>query len=271
MPALGVGTWRVGEAAAHRSAELEALRLAFEVGYRLVDTAEGYGGGAAEQLVGEALSQAVRGGLARESLFIVSKVAPQNADARGLARACEGSLRRLGLDHLDLYLLHWRGAVPLDETVRGFESLLGRGWIRGWGVCSFGLDDMKALRRLGSGSRCALNQMHFSLAERGAETDLLPWQRRFGVPLMAGSPLERGTLAKHPALHLLARRIGTTPARLALAWLIDQGVAVVPKASHAVHLADNFGALAQNLDDFTRAALQRLFPPPPRRKGLLAA
>lgn len=270
IPALGLGTWRMGEVAREHASEVAALRLAFELGYRLIDTAEMYGDGGAERVVGDAIGDAVRAGtIVREDVFVVSKVYPHNATARGTVQACERSLKRLQLDTIDLYLLHWRGSPPLAETIGAFEKLQQQGRIRHWGVSNFDLDDMLELTALPGGAACSANQVYFSLSERGVEFDLLPWQRVRQMPLMAYSPLDRGRLDRHPTLAVLAERHRATPAQIALAWVIAQaGVCAIPKAVRAEHLRENIAAAGLTLDDDARAALERLFPPPKRKQPL---
>jgi diketogulonate reductase-like aldo/keto reductase len=268
---LGLGTWRMGESAAHRKREIAAVRAALEMGWRVIDTAELYGEGGAEEVVGAAIGAALRTGtLARDDLFVVSKVVPHNASARGTAAACERSLARLGLDHLDGYLLHWRGSVPLAETVRAFEVLRQRGRIRAWGVSNFDVADMEELVRVPGGERCATNQIYYSLSARGAAFDLVPWLQAEGMATMAYSPIDQGALARNAGLGAIARRRGVSAAQLALAWLIGQpGVMAIPKAASEAHLRENFAAQALALDAADRAALDRAFPPP-RRKTPLA-
>ncbi|MBL8307151.1 MAG: aldo/keto reductase [Rubrivivax sp.] len=262
-PALGVGTWRLGESAARRSAELASLRLALELGFRVIDTAEMYGDGGAEAVLGQALDGALRGGMQRSELFIVSKVLPQHASERGVQAACEASLRRLQLEQLDLYLLHWRGDVPLADTVRGFEHLQRRGLIRLWGVSNFDSQDMRELFSVPGGRACATNQVYYSLGERGVEFDLLPWQRVQQMPLMAYCPFDQGALVDHPALRPVAERHRATPSQVALAWLLRQGgVMPIPKARNAVHLRHNAAAQGLRLDAEDLAELDRAFPPP---------
>jgi diketogulonate reductase-like aldo/keto reductase len=262
-PALGLGTWRMGEDPARRRAEARALRLALEMGYRVIDTAEMYGAGGAEAVVGAALAAAISEGCAREQLFVVSKVLPTHADPQAMLEACEGSLRRLGLDYIDLYLLHWRGGVPLAETVRGFEQLQRRGWIRLWGVSNFALDDLRELGAVPGGAACAANQVYFSLSQRGVESELLAWQRLHQMPLMAYSPLDQGELADHPALRPVAGRHGVTPAQVALAWVLHrQGVLAIPKAGNAVHLRQDRAAASLRLSGDDLAEIDRTFPPP---------
>lgn len=268
-PALGLGTWRMGENAGRHDAEVGALRLALEIGYRLVDTAEMYGEGGAERVVGEALDGAMRDGLAREELIVVSKAYPYHATVDGLRAACEASLARLRLDRLDLYLLHWRGGVPLAETVEGLERLQQRGLIRHWGVSNFDLADMRELDAVPGGTACAANQVWYSLSARGVEFDLLPWQRVRQMPLMAYSPIDQGALADHPSLRAIAARHGATPAQVALAWVLAQpGVIAIPKAAHALHLRHNWQAAQLRLDAADLAQLDRLFPPPAVKQPL---
>lgn len=264
VPVLGLGTWRMGEVHRSRAAEVAALRHAFDLGYRLVDTAEMYGEGGAEEVVGQALSEALRSGvLRREEVFIVSKVYPHNASRRGLPAACARSLRRLGLDSLDCYLLHWAGSQPLAETVEAFESLHAQGRIGGWGVSNFDTDDMAELWQLDAGPHCATDQVYYSLTERGPDHDLLPWLQSHGLPLMAYSPIDQGRLAGEPALTALAERAGLTPAQLGLAWCVSRpGVIAIPKAVHEAHLRENLRAATVQLDAATLSELDRHFPPP---------
>jgi len=272
MPVLGLGTWRMGEDASRRAAEVAAVREAIALGYRLIDTAEMYGEGGAETVVGQAFAEALRAGdVRRDALFIVSKVYPHNASRRGTREACERSLKRLGLDAIDLYLLHWRGNHPLRDTVAAMQSLVADGRIARWGVSNFDIDDMEELEPLaGSGPGCAANQVYLSLGERGPEFSLLPWQRERGMPLMAYSPIDQGALAGDKALGELAARLGVTAAQLALAAVIARpGVAAIPKAVRAGHLKENLAAAALKLDAATLEEIDRLHPPP-RRKGPLA-
>jgi len=269
VPALGLGTWRMGEDKSRRNSELAALRVALELGYRVFDTAEMYAEGGAETLLGQALSDAVQGGLAREQLFVVSKVYPHNASAKGVVAACERSLRRLKLQHVDLYLLHWRGAVPLRDTVAGFEQLRQRGQLRHWGVSNFDLSDMQELFAVPDGQACSANQVWFSLQQRGVEFDLLPWQQARQVPLMAYSPIDQGALARHGGLADIAARLGATPAQVALAWVLSRpGVMAIPKSSDAQRLQQNWRCTDLRLSPADLAQLDALFPPPRRRRPL---
>ena len=271
VPALGAGTWHMGEAARSKAAEVAALRLALDVGYRLFDTAEMYGEGGAETVLGQAVNDALRSNaVTREQLFIVSKVYPHNASRAGTLAACERSCKRLGLDHIDLYLLHWPGSHPLAHTVAAFEALREKGQIRHWGVSNFDVDEMAALWAVEGGRSCAANQVYYSLSRRGVEFDLLPWQRERKVPTMAYCPIDQGTLARSNALAPLAARLNATPAQVALAWLASRGdVIAVPKAVQEPHLRDNFAAASLQLDAQALTEVDTLFAPP-RRKVALA-
>ena len=263
-PALGLGTWRMGEAARSRRAEVAAVRQALEMGYRLIDTAEMYGDGGAEEVVGAALGEALRAGdVTRDELAIVSKVLPSNASRRGTVQACDRSRRRLGLDRIDLYLLHWQGSHPLRDTLAAFEELQTAGAITHWGVSNFDLGAMKRLVGLAGGDRCAANQVYYSLGERGIDFDLKPWQMQRGLPLMAYSPIDQGAIAGHRRLAGLAEPLGLTAAQLALAWTLrDGGVIAIPKAVRESHLRENLAAADVVLDVATRSALDALFAPP---------
>ncbi|HKW83335.1 MAG TPA: aldo/keto reductase [Burkholderiaceae bacterium] len=271
VPALGLGTWRMGEVARRRQDEVAALRLAIELGYRLIDTAEMYGEGGAEQVVGQALAEALRAGtLSRDELFIVSKVYPHNASRAGVVAACERSRKRLGLDRIDLYLLHWAGSYPIAETIAGFETLCEHGRIAHWGVSNFDADDMESVVTATHGQRCAANQVYYSVAQRAPEFALLPWQRARGMPLMAYCPIDQGDLASSRALQALADARGATAAQLALAWLVAQpGVIAIPKAVREDHLRENLAAADQTLTEGELAAIDKLFPAP-RKKTALA-
>jgi diketogulonate reductase-like aldo/keto reductase len=271
VPALGLGTWHMGESGRTRRAEVHAVRRALELGYRVIDTAEMYGEGGAEEVVGEALAEAIRADtVTRDEVCVVSKVYPHNASRTGTPAACERSRRRLGLDVIDVYLLHWRGSHPLQETVAAMEQLRDRGWIRRWGVSNFDTDDMEALWRVEGGAGCATNQVWYSITQRGPEFDLLPWMGAHGVPLMAYSPVDQGALAKDAKLRALAQARGWTPAQLALAALIARpGVQAIPKSVREEHLRENLAAADLELDTVLRAELDRLHPPP-RRKTPLA-
>ena len=254
VSALEQGTWMMGERPERRADEIAALRAGVELGMTLIDTAEMYGDGAAEILIGEAL------GDARDRLFLVSKAYPQNASRTRLAGACEASLTRLGTDRLDLYLLHWRGSVPLAETVEAMEVLKSAGKIRHWGVSNLDTDDMNELVASG-GSACATNQILYNLTRRGPEHDLLPWLEGRGMPAMAYSPVEQGRLLADRALAQVAETIGATPAQVALAWAMRQdNMIVIPKAGSVAHMRENRAAADLILSDADLAALDAAFP-----------
>lgn len=270
MPALGVGTWRLGEARQSHAAEVDALRTAIDLGYRLFDTAEMYGEGGAERVLGEALRDAFAAGDAtRDEVFVVSKVYPHNASRLGAVAACERSLARLALDRIDLYLLHWPGSHPLAETVDAFETLVAQGRIVRWGVSNFDLDAMRALQRADPPSHCAANQVWYSASQRGVEFDLLPWLRARGMPLMAYSPIDQAALAGNDVLARIGQRIGATAAQVALAWVLrGAGVVAIPKAARAEHLRDNLAAAGLTLDAAALAAIDAAFAPPRRATPL---
>ncbi|MGO4808412.1 aldo/keto reductase [Cupriavidus sp. 2MCAB6] len=257
VAALGMGTWNMGENPAARAEELATLRLGLDLGMTLIDTAEMYGEGRSEELVGEAIAGR------RDEVFLVSKVYPHNAGRKSAVAACERSLRRLGTDRLDLYLLHWRGGVPLAETMEAFMALQKAGKVRHFGVSNLSLDDMRALWRVPGGNQVAANQLLYNLARRGIEWDLLPWLRQHGVPLMAYSPIEQATLLRNAGLVRFSGQHGITPAQAALGWLLAQdNVIAIPKTSHRERLRENHGALALRLSPQQLAALDVAFPPP---------
>ncbi|MFJ4580177.1 aldo/keto reductase [Streptomyces echinatus] len=256
IAALGQGTWYLGEDPARREQEIAALRLGVDQGMTVVDTAEMYGDGAAEELVGEA----IRG--RREEVFLVSKVLPGHADRKGTVAACERSLRRLRTERLDLYLLHWRGRWPLAETLAGFTDLMEAGKIRHWGVSNLDVADMVELTALPGGDAVAADQVLYNLSRRGIEWDLLPWCREAGVTVMAYSPSEQGRLLKGDALGAVARALGATPAQVALAWVLEQGVAAIPRSGSPDHVRENRGALDLRLPAKALDALDEAFPPP---------
>ncbi|HWY76535.1 MAG TPA: aldo/keto reductase [Verrucomicrobiae bacterium] len=257
VPALGLGTWRLGENPSARQEEIAALRLGIERGATLIDTAEMYGDGSSEELVCEA----VRG--RREQIFLVTKVLPRNASRKGTLAACEASLRRLGTDRIDLYLLHWRGSVPLAETVEAFLQLKQAGKIRYFGVSNFDADDMKELWSIPGGSDAQTDQVLYNLSRRGIEWDLLPALRKPGIPLMAYSPIEQASLVRDSRLMRFADRHGMTPAQAALAWLLAKpDVIVIPKSGQRERMEENLGALEVELTPDQLGELDRLFPPP---------
>ncbi|WP_434774863.1 aldo/keto reductase [Pseudomonas oryzihabitans] len=260
VPALGQGTWRMGENADLHRQEVSALRQGLDLGLTLIDTAEMYGEGRAEELVGEAIAGR------RDEVFLVSKFYPKNATEAGVPLACERSLKRLGTDVIDLYLLHWRGQVPLIETVMALEKLRDEGKIRHWGVSNLDTSDMLEL----GDDRCSANQVLYNLEQRGIEHDLLPWCQGQQMPVMAYCPLgQGGDLLRHPTLATLAERHQATPAQIALAWVLRQpGVIAIPKAGDAGHLEENARALDLRLTDDDLALLDGAFPPPQSKTPL---
>jgi diketogulonate reductase-like aldo/keto reductase len=262
VPALGQGTWLMAEKPAQRAAEIAALRAGIELGLTLIDTAEMYADGQAEQLVGEA----IRG--LREQVFLVSKAYPHNASRQRLPLACEASLKRLGTDYLDLYLLHWRGNVPLAETVAAMEQLVTAGKIRRWGVSNLDTADLQELVAAG-GAACATDQVLYNLTRRGPEHDLLPWLADHKMPVMAYSPVEQGRLLKNQQLQEIAANLGATPAQVALAWVLRQDhILAIPKAGHEAHVQENRAAADLRLSASDVAALEAAFPRPSQRRPL---
>ncbi|TMJ55975.1 MAG: aldo/keto reductase [Alphaproteobacteria bacterium] len=263
VPALGQGTWHMGEDRRRIADEAAAVRLGIELGMTLIDTAEMYGGGGAEEMVARAAEGV------RDDLFIVSKVYPHNASRTGVVAACERSLKRLGTDRIDLYLLHWRGSIPLAETIEGFERLTRDGKIRYHGVSNFDRDDMAEWLALKGGETVAADQVLYNLSHRGPEWDLVPWCRERGIAIMAYTPLGQGRMLGNRGLAEIARRRGATPAQIALAWLLRQdGAIVIPKATRPEHVRENRGALDVALTEDDLAALDRAFPPPKSRSAL---
>lgn len=264
VPALGQGTWMMAETPGRRAEELAALRRGLDLGLTLIDTAEMYGEGAAEELVGEAIAGR------RQEVFLVSKVYPHNASTSGVPTACERSLKRLKTDRIDLYLLHWRGRYPLAETVAAFERLRREGKIRHWGVSNLDADEMDELVAVPDGQRCAVNQVLYNPSNRGIEWDLLPWCRRRGMPVMAYSPIQQGRLPNRGGLAEVAQRHDRTPFQIALAWVLAQpGVIAIPKAGRTLHVEENAAVADIELSSEDLAAIDRDFPPP-RRKTPLA-
>jgi diketogulonate reductase-like aldo/keto reductase len=257
VPAFGMGTWKMGEDPSAHADELETLREGIDLGATLIDTAEMYGGGLAEKLVGEVLAGR------RNEVFLVTKVLPQNASRSRMSASCEASLRRLGTDRIDLYLLHWRGDVPLAETVEAFMSLQSSGKIRHYGVSNFDVSDMRELWSVQGGGDVATNQLLYNLSRRGIEWQLLPLMRERHIPVMAYSPIEESRLLLNPTLIGFASRHKMTAAQAALAWLMAKDdVIVIPKTSRLERLQENLGALAHRLTKAQLAELDRLFPPP---------
>lgn len=257
VPAFGQGTWNMGDARAKRAEEIATLRLGLDLGLTLIDTAEMYGDGRSESLVGEAIAGR------RDEVFLVSKVLPQHATRRGTVAACEHSLKRLNSDRIDLYLLHWSGSVPFAETLEAMTALVQAGKIRHYGVSNLDLAETQAWSALAGAEGVASNQLLYNLTRRGIEWDLLPWLRQRRIPLMAYSPLEQARLLGHAGFLAFSRRHGMTPAQAALAWLLhSDDVIVIPKCAHRDRLKENCGALDIHLTSAQRAELDRLFPPP---------
>lgn len=263
IPALGLGTWMMGEDTRKAGIEIESLKRGLDLGMTLIDTAEMYGEGGAEKITAQAIAGR------RDEVFLVSKVYPWNASRKGVIEACERSLNRLKTDRLDLYLLHWRGEHPLTETVAGFEELRRAGKIGAWGVSNFDLDDMLELMDVPDGENCAANQVLYNLSRRGIEYDLLPWCQERGIPVMAYSPIEQGRLAKSGELIRIAKAYQATPAQVALAFLLERdGVIAIPKSANPDRVAENAEAVELELSEEDWAALDAAFPPPARKQPL---
>jgi diketogulonate reductase-like aldo/keto reductase len=263
VPALGQGTWNMGDRAETRNEEIAALQMGLDHGLTLIDTAEMYGNGRSEELVAQAISGR------RDKVFLVSKVLPENATRRGTPAACERSLKRLATDRIDLYLLHWRGNVPLAESLEALVRLRDAGKVRHFGVSNLGLADMQELNRLRGGMSIATNQLLYNLSRRGIEWDLLPWLRARQIPVMAYSPLEQARLVTHKGLAAFAKKHRMTPAQVALAWLLaNKDVIAIPKSGSRLRMQENLGALAQTLDADQLKELDALFPPPSGPRSL---
>jgi len=264
VSAIGQGTWKMGEGQRNARDEEAALRLGIDLGMTLIDTAEMYGDGRAEEIVGRAIAGQ------RDQVFVVSKVYPHNASRTGVPAACGRSLRRLGTDHIDLYLLHWRGGVPLAETVIAFEALREQGKIGAWGVSNFDVDDMEELTALAQGSACATDQVLYNPGSRGIEFDLLPWCASHRIPMMAYSPVgQAGRLLRSAALAEVAARHGATPAQIAIAWSLRSSTVIsIPKAGDAAHVRENAAASDIVLSEADLATIDAGFPPPRRKQSL---
>ncbi len=263
VPVLGQGTWGLGERPARRADEVAALRLGLDLGMTLIDTAEMYGDGGAEEVVGEAVSGR------RDEVFIVGKVLPTHASRLGVVTACDHSLRRLRTDRIDLYLLHWRLGTPLAETVAGFEALKAAGKIRHWGVSNFDTADMVELAGVADGRNVQTDQVLYNLRRRGIEYDLLPWCRERAIPVMAYSPVEQGVLAGDGRLARIADRHGVSRSQIALAWVLRQdGVIAIPRASRSEHVRENRAAHDIRLAPADLQELDRAFPPPAGKQPL---
>ncbi len=263
VPGLGLGTWTMGEHRARVARETKALTLGLDLGMTLIDTAEMYGEGGAEKVVASAIAGR------RNEVFVVSKVYPHNGGRKSAVSACDRSLLRLGTDRLDLYLLHWRGSIPLAETVEAFERLRAAGKILRWGVSNFDVGDMNELFAIPEGQRCATNQVLYHLGQRGVEWDLLPWMRERKLPLMAYSPLGQGALLRDARLAALAKDFGVAPAEVALAWLRRiRDVIAIPASADPDHIRANRSAEDVRLDARAWAAIDAAFPPPSNRTPL---
>ena len=269
LPALGIGTWEMGNSAAAEKEEIKAIQAGLDAGLRVIDTAEMYGNGRSESLVGQAIKP-----YQRSDLFLISKVLPQNASAAKMQQSVENSLKRLQTDYLDLYLYHWRGMVPLEETVETLQSLQEKGYFRAWGVSNFDIADMEELWQLPSGKNVAANEDLYNLETRGIEYSLLPWQRKHHLPLIAYSPLGRGpkmgsTMTQDPAVMAVAQNHGATPFQILLAWVIQQpDVLAIPKSSSSKHLLSNLKALEIDLTPDDLAILAKAYPKPTKKEPL---
>jgi diketogulonate reductase-like aldo/keto reductase len=263
VPVLGLGTWMIGERPDRRADEIAALNLGLDLGMSLVDTAEMYGNGSSEELIAKAI------GHRRKEVFLVTKVLPQHATRAGTVAACHASLKRLNSGHIDLYLLHWRGSVPLEETLKGFNDLKAAGKILHWGVSNFDTDDMNELIALDPDRSVQTNQVLYNLTRRGIEFDLLPWSRKRGIPVMAYSPIEQGRLLKNPRLKAIAARHSATPAQTALAWVLrNEGVMAIPKSGTPNHVRENAAALDITLTAQDLTELDESFRPPKKKVPL---
>lgn len=257
IPVLGMGTWRMGETARNRQTEVAALRHGLDLGLSLIDTAEMYGEGGAEEVIAEAIANR------RAEVFLVSKVYPHNASKQGTIAACERSLKRLQTDYLDLYLLHWRGSIPLTETLEALQTLQQAGKIRSYGVSNFDVADMEEASHLPGGKAIVTNQVLYNLMRRGIEVNLLPWCRQHHIPIMAYSPIEQGRLLNHRTLQAIAEDRGVTTAQVAIAWLLHQEeVIVIPKSSRIEHVNQNYAALELQLSAAELSTLNKAFPSP---------
>jgi len=263
VPALGQGTWNMGDERETRAEEIAALRLGLDLGLNLIDTAEMYGEGKSEELVGQAIAGR------RDDAFLVSKVYPHNASRKGAISACERSLKRLGTDRLDLYLLHWRGSIAFADTLEAFTALQKAGKIRHYGVSNLDIKDMRQLSTVSGASGVQTNQLLYNLTRRGIEFDLLPWMRERGMPVMAYSPIEQARLLSNPKLVAFTRLHGMTPSQAALAWLLSRDdVIAIPKASRREHVQENAVSLSIRLAPEQLSELDKIFPPPKKATAL---
>lgn len=269
LPALGIGTWEMGDDPKIRDEEIAAIRAGLDAGLSVIDTAEMYGNGRSEELVGEAIKP-----YPRAKIFLISKVLPQNASAKKMRQSLQNSLQRLQTDYLDLYLYHWRGMVPLSETVSELQALQNEGLIRSWGVSNFDIDDMEELWQLPEGQNCVANEDLYNLETRGIEYSLLPWQREYHVPLIAYSPLGRGpkmgsTMMKNEAVLKVAEKHEASAYQILLAWVMHQpDVLAIPKSSSSKHLLSNLKALDIELTPEDLQILEKAYPKPERKEPL---
>ncbi len=260
---LGQGTWNMGDSGTHRKAELKALRTGIDLGMTIIDTAEMYGNGRSERLVGEAIQGQ------RDKVFLISKVLPSNASRQGTLKACENSLKRLQTNYLDMYLLHWQGRYPFEETVEAMLQLQQEGKIRDWGVSNMDVAEMEEFYSIPGGNTYAANEVVYNLTRRGIEYDLIPWCRKNNIPVIAYSPVEQGRLLNHKLLSEIARRHNATPTQIALAWVIrNPGVIAIPKAASAKHVEENFKSLSIELTEEDLQQIDKVFPAPTRKMPL---
>ena len=263
IPVLGQGTWRMGERANQKQAEIDALRLGIDLGMTLIDTAEMYGEGGAEKVVAEAIKDC------RDEVYLVSKFYPYNASYDGLIKACDRSLSRLKTDYLDLYLLHWRGSIPLSETLKGLQHLKQAGKILDYGVSNFDTDDMEEAASLSGGKEIVTNQVLYNLMRRGIEWDLLPWCKKRDIPIMAYSPVEQRAFVNNSQLRDIAAKHDATSTQIALSWLLHQdNVISIPKATNPDHVRENRAAGDIKLTEEDLQELDRMFAPPKRKTSL---
>ncbi|MCD8178739.1 MAG: aldo/keto reductase [Tannerellaceae bacterium] len=260
---LGQGTWNMGDDDTRRKTELEALRTGIDLGMTVIDTAEMYGNGRSERLVGEAILGQ------RDKVYLISKVLPSNASRQGTLRACENTLKRLQIDHLDLYLLHWQGRYPFEETVEAMLQLRQEGKINEWGVSNIDVDGMEEFYAIPGGNTCTANEVVYNITRRGIEYDLIPWCREHNIPVIAYSPVEQGRLAKHPVLTEIARRHNATSTQIALAWVVrNPGIIAIPKAASVNHVQENCQSLTIELTKEDLIRIDNAFPSPTRKMPL---
>ncbi|UXM94787.1 aldo/keto reductase [Bartonella sp. HY329] len=263
VPALGQGTWGMGEGRQSAGEEADALRHGIQRGLTLIDTAEMYGDGGAERVVGEAMQGF------RDDIFLVDKVLPSNGCRQRMQQACERSLRNLDTDYIDLYLLHWRGAFTLEEVVETFEDLKSQGKIKHWGVSNFDIADMEELQKIAPSNSIITDQVLYNLLRRGIEYDLMPWCESNAIPIMAYSPIEQARILKYPQLQQLAKIYRATPAAIALAFVLrKQNIIAIPKASDPIHIDENLEALSIQLTEDDLALLDRVFSAPTSKTRL---